>query len=147
MRRGAALVGGAVAAASRHRLLGFDHPCHRRQGQKIRGITLSPCLSELLSACLQAHPDQSWLFEGEKKHEQYSPRSLQQVVKQAALRAGITRAVTPHMLRHIYAAHLLEAGTDIRYIQDALGRASIKTTEVYTHVARNRMPGSPLDDL
>ncbi len=69
------------------------------------------------------------------------------MVKQAALRAGITRAMTPHMLRHSYATHLLEAGTDIRYIQDALGHASIKTTEIYTHVARNRKPASPLDDL
>ena len=69
------------------------------------------------------------------------------MVRQAALRAGITRAVTPHMLRHSYATHLLEAGTDIRSIQDALGHASIKTIEVYTHVAHNRKPGSPLDDL
>ena len=69
------------------------------------------------------------------------------MVKQAALRGGITRAVTPHMLRHSYATHLLESGTDIRYIQDALGHASIKTTEIYTHVARNSKPASPLDDL
>ncbi len=117
------------------------------KGKKSRDVTLSPWLSELLSTHLGAGKEPIWLFEGEKKHEPYSPRSLQQVVKQAALRAGITRAVTPHMLRHSYATHLLEAGTDIRYIQDALGHASIKTTEIYTHVARNRKPASPLDDL
>ncbi len=117
------------------------------KGKKSRDITLSPWLSELIRTYLQDRPSRTWLFEGEKQNEPYSPRSLQMVVKQAAQRAGIVRAVTPHMLRHSYATHLLEAGTDIRYIQDALGHASIKTTEIYTHVARNRKPASPLDDL
>ncbi|MEZ4830069.1 MAG: tyrosine-type recombinase/integrase [Bacteroidia bacterium] len=78
----------------------------------------------------------TFLFEGETVGERYSDRSLQQVVKQAAARAGIHRTVTAHMLRHSYATHLLEAGTDIRYIQEVLGHSSIKTTQVYTHVAR-----------
>ncbi|GAB3727201.1 hypothetical protein GCM10027594_09130 [Hymenobacter agri] len=65
----------------------------------------------------------------------------------AALRAGIRRPVTLHMLRHSYATHVLEAGTDIRIIQDLLGHSSSKTTELYTHVAQRTRPASPLDSL
>ena len=89
----------------------------------------------------------TFLFEGQTPGERYSERSLQEVVKQAAARAGIRRPVSLYMLRHSYATHLLEAGTDIRIIQDLLGHSSIKTTEIYTHVARHKRPASPLDDL
>jgi integrase/recombinase XerD len=89
----------------------------------------------------------TFLFEGQTPGEPYSPRSLQLVIKQAAARAGILRPITLHMLRHSYATHLLEAGTDIRIIQDLLGHSSIKTTEIYTHVAQRSRPASPLDSL
>ena len=69
------------------------------------------------------------------------------VVKQAASRAGILRPVSLHMLRHSYATHLMEAGTDTRIIQDLLGHSSIKITEIYTHVAQLARPPSPLDNL
>jgi integrase/recombinase XerD len=117
------------------------------KGKISRAITLSAWLSELLWTHIQDRPHQVWLFEGGQRHTPFSPRGLQQVVKHAAQRAGITRAVTPQMLRHSFATHLLEAGTDIRHIQDALGHVSSKTTEIYTHVARNKRPASPLDGL
>ena len=117
------------------------------KGKKDRDVTLSMRQIEALNRYWEHNPKGEWVFEGQRSGSPYSARSIQLVVHEAAIRAGIERKVTPHMLRHSYATHLLEAGTDIRYIQDALGHASIKTTEVYTHVARNRKPVSPLDDL
>ena len=79
----------------------------------------------------------NFLFEGEKGG-QYSERSVGAIVKQAAQRAGIIVKVHPHMLRHSFATHLLEAGTDLRFIQTLLGHSSTKTTEIYTHVATHQ---------
>ena len=88
-----------------------------------------------------------YLFEGQHPGEPYGERSLQMLVKQAATRAGIQRPISLHMLRHSYATHPMEAGTDTRIIQDLLGHSSIKTTEIYTHVAQHARPPSPLDSL
>jgi integrase/recombinase XerD len=117
------------------------------KGKKDRDLPLPESLLQLLRQQFRQFRPATFLFEGQRAGEPYSERSLQLVVKQAAERAGIRRPVTLHMLRHSYATHLLEAGTDIRVIQDLLGHSSIKTTEIYTHVAQHTRPASPLDAL
>jgi integrase/recombinase XerD len=90
-----------------------------------------------------------WLFEGITKGEQYSTRSIQTVFHTAVKKAGITKDVSVHTLRHSFATHLLENGTDLRYIQNLLGHANSKTTEVYTHITTKGFDQikSPLDVL
>ena len=117
------------------------------KGKKDRDLPLPESLLHLLREQFRQFRPVTFLFEGQTPGEPYSERSLQQVIKQAAERASIRRPVTMHMLRHSYATHLLEAGTDIRVIQDLLGHSSIKTTEIYTHVAQKSRPASPLDSL
>jgi integrase len=90
-----------------------------------------------------------WLFEGQLSGKPYDQRSLQQVLKQALAKKGIKKPVTLHWLRHSYATRLLEAGTDLRYIQELLGHKSSKTTEIYTHVSTHQIQKitSPFDNL
>jgi integrase/recombinase XerD len=89
------------------------------------------------------------LFEGTIPGEPYSEKSLQSVLKQALKKAGIKKPVSLHWLRHSFATHLLESGTDLRYIQELLGHSSSKTTEIYTHVSTKSIQQikSPFDDL
>jgi site-specific recombinase XerD len=87
------------------------------------------------------------LLNRQKRNEGDTIRGFQVQIKAAALRAGIDKRVTPHVLRHSFATHLLESGTDIRTVQELLGHQSVETTQIYTHVMNRPGIGvkSPLD--
>lgn len=116
------------------------------KGKKDRYVMLPKSVLPLLKEYFEKYFPQTYLFEG-GKNEKYSPRSVQQVVKQAALKAKIQKLVTPHILRHSFATHLIENGTDIIYIQELLGHNSVMTTQIYTHIIdlTIRKIQSPLD--
>lgn len=119
------------------------------KGKKDRVVPLSGRVLEMLREYYTAYKPQRWLFEGQKSGQPYDERSLSEVLKQARQKAGITKPVTLHWLRHSYATHLLESGTDLRYIQELLGHKHSKTTEIYTHVSTQSLQRikSPFDDL
>lgn len=119
------------------------------KGKKDRMVPLSNKMIGLLREYYKAYRPKYWLFEGQTESKQYNARSLQLVLNQAVEKAKIKKPVTLHWLRHSYATHLLERGTDIRYIQELLGHNSSKTTEIYTHVSIKNIQqiNSPFDDL
>ena len=119
------------------------------KGKKDRMLPISDKLITMLREYFRAYKPKIWLFEGQNPGEQYSERSLQLVLNQALNKARINKPVTLHWLRHSYATHLLENGTDLRYIQELLGHSSSKTTEIYTHVSTNSIQKikSPFDNL
>jgi len=118
------------------------------KGRKDRVTILSPKVLIELREYFKIYKPKIYLFEG-PVGVQYSPTSVVAIVKQACSRAKILKRVTPHMLRHSFATHLLEDGADLRYIQSLLGHSSSKTTEIYTHVTLNHVKNiqSPLDSL
>ena len=119
------------------------------KGKKDRIVPLSPKILTLLRDYFKIYKPLTWLFEGQTPGVAYDARSLQQVLKQALTKAKIAKPATLHWLRHSYATHLLESGTDLRYIQELLGHSSSKTTEIYTHVSTKSIQQikSPFDDL
>ncbi|HOS48376.1 MAG TPA: tyrosine-type recombinase/integrase [Bacteroidia bacterium] len=119
------------------------------KGKKDRIVPLSLKLLEMLREYYRGYKPELWLFEGQEKGMQYDERSLQLVLKKAVRKAGIKKEVSLHWLRHSYATHLLEAGTDLRYIQELLGHSSSRTTEIYTHVSTRMIQNivSPFDQL
>lgn len=119
------------------------------KGKKDRIVPISDKLIASLREYYLAYKPKRWLFEGQTIGEQYSEKSLQNVLKQSLAKARITKPATLHWLRHSYATHLLENGTDLRYIQELLGHRSSKTTEIYTHVSTRDIQKiiSPFDTL
>jgi integrase/recombinase XerD len=119
------------------------------KGKKDRIAPLSDKILVMLRDYYGTYKPSTWLFEGQNSGESYSEYSLQSVLKQALNKVGITKPVTLHWLRHSFATHLLESGTDLRYIQELLGHNSSKTTEIYTHVSTKSIQQikSPFDDL
>jgi site-specific recombinase XerD len=120
----------------------------RGKGKKDRQVTLSEKLLEQLREYYLIYTPKEYLFEGQGGG-QYSVRSLQEVFRQAKQGSGNLKGGGIHSLRHSYATHLLEEGTDIRFIQELLGHNSLITTQRYTHVARLQLGKikSPLDTL
>ena len=118
------------------------------KGGKDRNTLLSKQLLADLRAYYKEWKPKKYLFEGQNGGA-YSGKSVANIIKNACIKAKITKTVTPHMLRHSFATHLLESGTNLRYIQELLGHSSTKTTEIYTHVATNNIQNikSPLDSL
>ncbi len=119
------------------------------KGKKDRITPLPEKILMLLREYYIAYRPVKWLFEGQVKGERYSEQSLESVLKQSVKKAGIKKPVTLHWLRHSFATHLLESGTDLRYIQELLGHSSSKTTEIYTHVSTRSLQKikSPYEEL
>ena len=105
------------------------------KGKKDRIAPLSPKILEMLREYYKGYKPKIWLFEGQIENTKYDERSLSNVLKQALTKSKISKPVSLHWLRHSYATHLLESGTDLRYIQELLGHSSSKTTEIYKHVS------------
>ena len=117
------------------------------KGQKARLVPLSQVLLGELRAYWRARRPRPWLFPGQKAGRPITAHALGSACRRAAQAAGLKKHVTVHTLRHSFATHLLEAGTDIRTVQALLGHASISTTSRYTHVKRHLIMAtrSPLD--
>jgi site-specific recombinase XerD len=123
---------------------------HIRQGKgkKDRYLMLSENVLQLLRQYYKVYKPKEFVFEGQKGG-QYTPKSVQNIFKASLQKAAIKKKATVHSLRHSFATHLLDDGTDIRYIQELLGHKRLETTQIYTHVSSysiNRIK-SPADKL
>jgi integrase/recombinase XerD len=123
----------------------------RAKGKKDRYVNLSPVLLDILRRYISTYKPKPvlYLFESEQTGVSYPARTVQQIFSNAKNKAGIKKDVGIHSLRHSFATHLLDKGTDIRYIKDLLGHFDIRTTERYLHVSKQELVNiiSPLDDL
>ncbi|MFN4285053.1 MAG: tyrosine-type recombinase/integrase [Lacibacter sp.] len=123
----------------------------RAKGKKDRYVNLSPVLLDILRQYIKEYKPRPkvYLFESEQTGTAYPTRTVQQIFMNARNKAGIAKEVGIHSLRHSFATHLLDKGTDIRYIKELLGHFNIKTTERYLHVSKQQLVNivSPLDDL
>lgn len=118
------------------------------KGKKDRTTLLGLSMKSALVQYVQEFKPNYWVFEGPDR-SQYSGTSIRQVIRNAQQKAGIKKAVTPHILRHSFATHLMEHGTDTRFIQKLLGHNSLETTAIYAHVSNKSLAKikSPLDQI
>jgi integrase/recombinase XerD len=118
------------------------------KGKKDRTTILSDRMVIALVKYLDVYKPDKWLFEGQDGL-QYSGQSIGNLVRKAAVKAGIKTKMAPHVLRHSFATHLMDKGTDIRYIQELLGHKSLETTAIYAHVSTRDLSKikSPLDAI
>jgi site-specific recombinase XerD len=132
-------------------ILFAEHKIHIKnaKGKKDRMVMLPYSIVNSLEYYRSLYQTKKYVFEGQFAGEPYSIGSVQAVMREALKKSGLEKKATVHTLRHSFATHLLENGTDIRYIQKFLGHASIKTTTVYTHVSASAVNKimSPLDRL
>jgi integrase/recombinase XerD len=121
----------------------------KAKGKKDRIVPISDKLITMLRDYYIQYKPQYWLFEGQIKGQPYDERSLASAFKKALGLSGIKKPASLHWLRHSYATHLMETGTDLRFIQELLGHSSSRTTEIYTHVSTMSIQQikSPFDDL
>lgn len=123
----------------------------RAKGKKDRYVNLSPLLLDILRKYISEYKPKPkvYLFESEQTFTAYPTRTIQQIFSKARQKAGILKDVGVHSLRHSFATHLLDKGTDIKYIKDLLGHFDIRTTERYLHVSKQKLVNivSPFDDL
>ena len=119
------------------------------KGRKDRQTLLSPKLLELLRIYWRAERPTEWLFPGANPTRPISPKAVFLACQKAGRKAGLSKPVHPHLLRHAFATHLLEAGVNLRTIQILLGHANLETTARYLQVAdvSIRSTPSPLDSL
>ena len=119
------------------------------KGRKDRYVLLSDLAAKFLLDYFNSNNIENWIFQGQETGHHLSIRSAQKIFNNAISRSNIVKNVSIHNLRHSFATHLLENGTDIRYIQSLLGHTNIRTTERYTHVNSNNFHKikSPLDTI
>jgi Site-specific recombinase XerD len=122
---------------------------HKGKGHKDRQVPMGKSLRKQLQKYLGEYRVGFWCFEGSREGMPYHASSLRMVFKRALAQAGLHASVRLHDLRHSFATHLMESGTDIKIIQALLGHESIVTTQIYTHVSSTSILDvvSPIEDL
>jgi integrase/recombinase XerD len=150
------MYGAGLRVSEACRLTAADIDSHRNvihvrqaKGKKDRDVMLSPVLLETLRVYWRNRQPRRWLFPGTRPDKPITTKAVFLMIQKTGARAKISKTVSPHVLRHSFATHLLESGTDLRSIQMLLGHSDVRTTIVYLHLSQRhiRNIASPLDSL